>query len=157
MAGVSVGESEDNPVAINITALVDIIFCLCVFFMISFKFKQIEGKFDTWLSKEKGAQGMPLKAVIEEIRVAMFWDEANEDVVRKMGTRIVPDDDELQRLISDSYEDYKRMNKPDVALTIDAASQVPWDAVVEVINLAKRVGVEKIEFAFGAPPPRSAR
>ncbi len=157
MAGVSVGESEDNPVAINITALVDIIFCLCVFFMISFKFKQIEGKFDTWLAKDKGAQGMPLNAVIEEIRVAMLWDEANEDVVRKMGTRVVPDDDELQSLISDSYEDYKRMNKPDVALTIDAAAQVPWDAVVEVINLAKRVGVEKIEFAFGAPPPRTAR
>ena len=41
MAGVSVGESEENPVAINVTLLVDIIFCLCVFFMISFKFKQL--------------------------------------------------------------------------------------------------------------------
>ena len=50
MAGVSVGESEENPVAINVTPLVDIIFCLCVFFMISFKFKQLEGKLGspTW-------------------------------------------------------------------------------------------------------------
>jgi hypothetical protein len=54
---------------------VDIIFCLCVFFMISFKFKQLEGKFDTWLPKDKGYEGMPLKAVIQEIRVALLWDD----------------------------------------------------------------------------------
>ncbi len=149
MAGVSVGEAPDNPVAINITAMVDIIFCLCVFFMCSLHFKQLEGKFDTWLAKDKGAQGMPLNAVIEEIRVAIFWDEAKQDIIRKFGTRIVPEDEALQKLIGDSYADFKGLNKPDVSLTIDAEAKVPWEAVVTVINLAKRVGVEKIEFAFG--------
>src|SRR6266850_4494122 len=110
MAGVSVGEDNDNPVAINITPLVDIIFCLCVFFMISFKFKQVEGKFETWLAKDKGTEGMPLKAVIQEIRVALFWDEASESVVRKMGTKLVPEDDVLQKLIADAFEDFKRLN-----------------------------------------------
>mgnify|MGYP003577061836 CR=1 FL=1 len=150
MAGVSVGESDENPVNINVTPLVDIIFCLCVFFMISFKFKQLEGKFDTWLPKDKGFEGMPLKAVIQEIRVALFWDDVNRNVVRKMGTRIVPEDEQLLKLISDSYEDFKRLNKPDVGLTIDADFRVPWESVVGVMNIGKKAGVAKVEFAAGA-------
>ena len=154
MAGVSVGESDENPVNINVTPLVDIIFCLCVFFMISFKFKQLEGKFETWLPKDKGFEGMPLKAVIQEIRVALFWDDVNLAVVRKMGTRLVPEDDQLLKLITDSYEDFKRLNKPDVGLTIDADFRVPWESVVGVMNLGKKAGVAKVEFASGAPPPK---
>ena len=87
MAGVSVGEDAENPVAINVTALVDIIFCLCVFFMISFKFKQIEGKFDTWLSKSKGLVPMTTEELPKEIRIAMFWDERADRVNRQLGIR----------------------------------------------------------------------
>jgi biopolymer transport protein ExbD len=151
MAGSSgIGESEENPVNINITPLVDIIFCLCVFFMVSFKFKQLEGKFETWLPKEKGFEGMPLKAVIEEIRVALFWDDVNLKVVRKYGTRFVPENDQLQQLITESYQDFKRLNKPDVGLTIDADFRVPWESIIDVMNVGKKAGVSKVEFAAGA-------
>jgi biopolymer transport protein ExbD len=37
----------------------------------------------------------------------------------------------------------------DVPVTIDADSRVPWKDVMTVMNLAKREGVGKIEFAFG--------
>jgi biopolymer transport protein ExbD len=152
MAGSSgIGDgSDENPVNINITPLVDIIFCLCVFFMVSFKFKQLEGKFETWLPKEKGFEGMPLKAVIEEIRVALFWDDKNLKVVRKYGTRFVPENDQLQQLITESYSDFKRLNKPDVGLTIDADFRVPWESIIEVMNVGKKAGVQKVEFAAGA-------
>ena len=149
MAGVSVGEAPDNPVAINITAMVDIIFCLCVFFMCSLHFKQLEGKFDTWLAKDKGSQGMPVGTIIQEIRVALFWNEATGEVTRKIGTRVVPEDERLQELLAESFADFKRLNKPDMSLTIDADPLVPWQEVVNVINLGKRVGIEKVEFAFG--------
>ena len=148
MAGVSVGEAPDNPVAINITAMVDIIFCLCVFFMCSLHFKQLEGKFDTWLAKDKGSQGMPVGTIIQEIRVALFWND-DGTVTRKIGTRVVPEDDRLQELLAESFADFKRLNKPDMSLTIDADPKVPWQEVVNVINLGKRVGIEKVEFAFG--------
>ena len=45
---------EDNPVALNVAPMVDIIFCLCIFFMCSFHFKQLEGKFESWLPKGHG-------------------------------------------------------------------------------------------------------
>jgi biopolymer transport protein ExbD len=60
MASVNVGSEGDSPVAINVTPLVDIIFCLCVFFMISFRFKQIEGRFDAWLPRTTGVGPGPV-------------------------------------------------------------------------------------------------
>ena len=154
MAGVSVGESDENPVAINVTALVDIIFCLCVFFMISFKFKQIEGKFDTWLPKGKGTGGVgDSAAIIEEIRIAMFWDETEMVSKRQLKKRPVDDDDELQALMKEAHDDFVRMNKPDTPVTIDADARVPWDDVLRVVNICKRNQIDKIEFALGAPPP----
>ena len=146
-------DPNDNPVAINVVPMVDVIFCLCVFFMCSFKFKQIEGKFDSWLPRDKGAEGMPLNSVIEEVRVALFWDDAKQVTTRKIGTKYVPEDDRLQQMLKESKDDFERLHTgKEASLTIDADSKVPWNAVITVMNLAKRVKLEKIEFAFGAPP-----
>jgi biopolymer transport protein ExbD len=154
MAGVSVGESEENPVAINVTALVDIIFCLCVFFMISFKFKQLEGKFDSWLPKGKGATGsVQIEGILDEVRVAMFWDEVNQRTVRQLGTRRISSDEELAVLIKEGHDAWVRMNKPDTPVTIDAEARVPWNDVITVMNICKKNRIDKIEFALGAPPP----
>ena len=154
MAGVSVGESEENPVAINVTALVDIIFCLCVFFMISFKFKQLEGKFESWLPKGKGVCGVGAdSSILEEVRVAMTWDEVHQKTIRQFRNRKVETDDELSLLIKEGHEDWVRMNKPETPVTIDAEPKVPWDDVINVVNLCKRIQIDKIEFALGLPPP----
>jgi biopolymer transport protein ExbD len=155
MAGVNVGEDAENPVAINITALVDIIFCLCVFFMISFKFKQIEGKFDTWLPKNAGLIPFsPTEELPKEIRIAMFWDETAEKVTRQLGTRKVETSEELEVLIRQARDDFDRLGVPEIPVTVDADSRVPWNDVIDVVNLCKRVGIGKIQFALGAPPPK---
>jgi biopolymer transport protein ExbD len=155
MAGVSVGESPDNPVAINVTAMVDVIFCLCVFFMCSLHFRQLEGKFETWLPKGKGDKGgLVDQTALSEMRVAMFWDDAKQTTVRQFGQRYVATDDELQGLIKAAHDDYIRINKPDAPLTIDAMAAVPWSDVIDVVNIGKREKIEKIEFAMGAAAPR---
>lgn len=143
-------DQKENPVAINVVPMVDVIFCLCIFFMCSFKFKEVEGKFDSWLPKNKGADS-PMKEtdLIEEIRVAMFWDPTQQRVVRQLGQRKVEDDDELQELIRQGHEDHVRLNRPDTPVIIDADERVPWREVVNVINLIKRSKIDKIEFAMG--------
>jgi biopolymer transport protein ExbD len=146
-------DPNENPVAINVVPMVDVIFCLCVFFMCSFRFKQIEGKFDSWLPKGKGVGGVgDASSLIEEIRVAMMWDASGDKVIRQLGMRRVEEDEELQRLIKEAHDDYLRLNKPDVPVTIDADPRIPWRDVLNVVNLCKREKIEKIEFAFGAPP-----
>ena len=154
MAGVSVGESPDNPVAINLTAMVDIIFCLCVFFMCSLHFKQLEGKFDTWLPKGKGTGGVSNgQDPMQEIRVALQWDESTEKTTRMLGARRIQSNDELQGLIRDAYLAAVQLNRPDMPVTIDAEARVPMDEVITVVNLCKRERIDNIEFALGAPPP----
>src|SRR5258706_5264283 len=77
-------DPNENPVAINVVPMVDVIFCLCVFFMCSFKFKQIEGKFDSWLPKDKGIENAAnLPSVIEEIRIAMYYDDKSQTTFRQ--------------------------------------------------------------------------
>lgn len=151
-------DPNENPVAINVVPMVDVIFCLCVFFMCSLNFKQLEGKFDSWLPKGKGVGGSgSVSALIEEIRVAMFYDEKTGKTVRQLGNRRIDDDATLQQLIKDAHDDFIRLNKPDTPVTIDAESKVPWREVITVMNLCKRNSIDKIEFAMGAAPPAGAR
>jgi len=154
MAGAAMGDDGENPVNINITPLVDIIFCLCVFFMVSFKFKQLEGKFDSWLPKGKGSVGsVQIEGILDEVRVAMYWDEVNQRTIRQLGTRRIQSDEELAELIREGHDAWVKMNKPDTPVTIDAEARVPWNDVIAVMNLCKKNRIDKIEFALGAPPP----
>jgi biopolymer transport protein ExbD len=153
MASVSTGDEGDNPIAINVTPLVDVIFCLCVFFMISFRFKQIEGRFDAWLPRTTGLGPVPHLDIdpIVELRVALFWNETTRHAVRKLGSRLVATDEELERLLQGARDDCVRLGKPIVPLTIDADGRVPWSDVVDVVNLGKKSGIDRIEFAFPSP------
>ncbi len=147
------GEAEDNPVHMNVVAMVDIIFCLCVFFMCSFKFKQLEGKFQSWLPKGKGL-GSAVQDEIREIRIAMYYDKATSKTERFFGHRRLPDGDvgtgELATLIQGAYEDWVRKGKADVPVIIDGDVDVPWEEVMTIVNIAKRLEITNIEFAMGS-------
>jgi len=156
MAGSS--DSGDNPVAVNVVPLVDIIFCLCVFFMCSFKFRQLEGKFETFLPNTgHDAPPDPNDPVLTEMRVAVNWDAATRTVSRKFGLRTIDDDAELARAIADARLAFVARGKPDAPLTIDADVRVPWNAVMDVVNVAKRADVARLQFALGPDPKRSLR
>lgn len=148
------GEAEDNPLPINVVPMVDIIFCLCVFFMCSFKFRQTEGKFDTWLPKDRGTPEQPYPAapIVSEVRVAMTWDESSQRVTRRLGHRTYADDRELALAIEASHDAWVATGHPDAPVTIDADSRVPWREVTNVVNLTRARDITKIEFALGAPP-----
>ncbi len=153
MSGASIGDNDENPVAINVTAMVDVIFCLCLFFMCSLHFKQVEGKFDTWLPKGKGTEGVgSADQLIQEIRVVIFWDANLMQAIKHLGARRVSSDEELEALIKEAHEDSLRMNKPDMPVTIDADSRVPWSTIIDIVNLCKKNKIDKIEFAMGAAP-----
>lgn len=147
-------DPNDNPMAINVVPLVDIIFCLCVFFMCSFKFRQLEGKFDSWLPRDKGSEGLPSLDLISEVRVALTWEEATQSIRRKMTVREFPNDEDLQKAIAEAHQAWVTKGKPDAPVTIDADARIPWNEVVKVVNIIKRCNIEKIEFAMGAPPAK---
>jgi biopolymer transport protein ExbD len=156
MAGTSnVGEDADNPVAINATAMVDVIFCLCIFFMCSFHFKQLEGKIETWLPKEAGVSpGLAEKIVLEEIRIVLQWDAKGGTTVRRVGNRPpAQSDPDLISMVLKMAADYEKLGKKDFPVLLESARDVPWREIVHVMDLLKKERLERIEFT-APPPPR---
>ncbi len=147
------GDAEDNPVALNVVAMVDIIFCLCIFFMCSFKFKQLEGKFQSWLPKDKGSGQASDPGEIKEIRIAMLWDAERQTPIRMFGQRTVQEGEagikELESLIEGAYADWERKGNPDVPLIVDGDFALPWEEVISVVNIGKKLEMKNIEFAMG--------
>jgi biopolymer transport protein ExbD len=150
----NIGEEADNPVAINVTAMVDVIFCLCIFFMCSFHFKQLEGKIETWLPKEGGiSPSLADKVVLEEIRIVLDRDLRAATTTRRVGSRPPAESDAvLVEVVVSMTADYVKLGRKDFSVLIDAGRNVPWDDVVHVMDLLKKERIERIEFT--APPPR---
>jgi len=147
-AGGNIGEASDNPVGINITAMVDIIFCLCLFFMCSLHFKQVEGKIDSWMPKDRGPREGLVDPQLDEIRIFMKWDFDTSQVIRKVGNRNpVTSDEELLDLIRANMKDYARLGKVEVPVVVDATEAVPWNSVVHLLDLCKKEGLSKLNFA----------
>jgi biopolymer transport protein ExbD len=153
------GNQEDNPVAINVVAMVDIIFCLCLFFMCSLKFKPLDAKFESYLPKEigPGKDAIP-KDVIDEIRVLLSWNAAQNKLERLFGQNLcAPDqagDEKLKRLIKESYTESKSRGKPNIPLILDVGPKVPWKFVVDVFDIGRDAGMQKFQFGMGAPPDK---
>jgi biopolymer transport protein ExbD len=142
----NIGEASDNPVEINVTAMVDVIFCLCIFFMCSFHFKQLEGRIDAWLPKTGNQIGPVIdRPILEEIRVFIRWD-AEHGTVRKVVKSDVSSDQELIDAILARRGDYERAGKTVFPVIIDATPDVPWKDVVHVVDLCKQQKMSNIEF-----------
>jgi biopolymer transport protein ExbD len=152
MAATSFDNDADNPIAINVTPLVDIIFCLCVFFMISFKFKQVEGKFDVWLPKYPGSSGAPAPDSRASLRIALSWNDEAQVTTCSFGSRRIADDGALRELLRDAVDDARSVGAPQPAVVIDADARAPWRDVVRVIDLCRGEHLEALEFALAAPP-----
>ncbi len=150
----NIGEASDNPVAINITAMVDVIFCLCLFFMCSFHFKQLQGKIESWLPKDRGVfQGPASELVKDEICIVMRWDAGASATIRSLRHQEpIGTDDELIQAVVQIADGYRRSNNNKFPLVIDAEPAVPWRDVVHVMDLCKRNGIERIEFAAPERP-----
>ena len=139
--GGNIGEASDNPVEINVTAMVDVIFCLCIFFMCSFHFKQLEGKVDAWIPKES-PMGAGCWRIIDDVRVFMKWDADLKCTVRKVGNRgAVSTDAELVAIIEQYRQDFKKAGRADVPIIIDATENVPWQDVLHIVDLCNAEGL----------------
>jgi len=150
----NIGEESDNPVEINVTAMVDVIFCLTVFFMCSFHFKQLEGKIDAWIPKAvPHPGGVVCGPILEEIRIFMKWDAERNATVRKIGNRgAVANDAELVALIETYRKDFEKAGRTETPVLIDATEDVPWQDVLHIVDLCN---AEKLSLQFTAPvfPP----
>lgn len=95
------------------------------------------------------------KAGLERVRVNMRVDKATGQLVRKWGTHEVPAGAEGDAEMRESFEtimgDMVKFGLVDRSrVLVDAASDVPWQAVVEVIDIGLKAGLNGVQFWTGA-------
>ncbi|MBI3724846.1 biopolymer transporter ExbD [bacterium] len=159
MAGSAMGDGEE-AVSLNVTPHIDIIVCLCVFFMCSFHFRQLEGKLDSWLPHGPGCQTVPIHdARVEEIRV-LFTREPSGGTKVVFGSRVVGvlpvslgESLERERVLRDAealvvaqHEDYLNAGGTSVPVILDSEPGVPWRDVLAMLDLCKKRAIDKVEF-----------
>lgn len=106
-----------------------------------------------WRKKEP-SDAPPDVDRVPEVRIMMTWDEATQTVHRNIDGVEYAKDDALASAVKAVHATLVDDGKPDAPVTIDADPRIAWSEVTAVVNLIKRCGIEKIEFATGAPPKR---
>jgi biopolymer transport protein ExbD len=142
------GGAQENPVGVNITPMVDIIFCLCLFFICSFHFRQAEGKLETWLPQTHG--GFQGEGIVDPraTLVDMRWRAGRLELgVRGLAMRGDPEsaiaDLRALRAAGESA------GRADGRVVLLAGQDVPWEAVVRFLDLCRGAGIGPVE--LGAP------
>ncbi|MBI4712455.1 MAG: biopolymer transporter ExbD [Planctomycetes bacterium] len=146
---------EESSLDLPMTPMIDVIFQLIIFFMCSIQFKALEGKLLSYLPKDKGGCGGD-PPYIEEVRVNLIYNQTKPPLLTdiKIGQNPVRDWDELYNKVSVLWADIRTqaIKEEDIKpFKIDASDKIPAQAVVNTLDVLKRAGVAKIEFAVKPP------
>jgi len=151
---------EQASMELQMAPMIDVVFQLIIFFMCSIHFKSLEGKLYSYLPKDKGGiEGPRSLPPIDEVRIKLVYSENAPLLTRiKVGNTEFPDWDSLERQIRNISPN---LVTPDglefIPVKIDADDGIPAQSVVSVLNICKKAGVQKTEFAAKTSPSRSPR
>lgn len=150
---------EQASMELQMAPMIDVVFQLIIFFMCSIHFKSLEGKLYSYLPNGKGLRPTPVSCPIDEVRVKLVYSENAPLLTRiKVGSNEFPDWDSLENHIKGLVPNLvSRDGLEFIPVKIDADDGIPAQSVVSVLNICKKAGVQKTEFAAKTPPSRSPR
>lgn len=160
-------DGEDNEAHPDMTPMIDVVFQLLIFFLVSMKFKTLDMKIDAFLPKDKGLAKTITKIEEKPKAVAVLKRQKGQPF-----TRIKYQNVEIGR--TDSKENaqsgWARLtakakslrdayvaeggNPDDVSGEVDAAVMVPTGDVVRAVDAFIAAGITNVTFV-GTPPPGS--
>lgn len=136
--------TDDDELEINLTPLIDIVFLLLIFFMVSTTFTK-ESQLKIQLPKAEGEtatqQEIP-KLIIEISSLGIYAVKGPDDAAARSIISTSPK--ALQRAIRAAAED---QDKEKMVVIIRADKQTPHEAVVRALSVAARLGLVRITFA----------
>jgi hypothetical protein len=80
---------------------------------------------------------------------SLYWDADAQKTLRQFTNVRIRDDGHLRSLLRAAFADCERVGKVHTPCIIDGDELVPWHEIVNVINLAKKERIHRIEFAAG--------
>ena len=136
--------TDDDELEINLTPLIDIVFLLLIFFMVSTTFTK-ESQLKIQLPEAKGEQASTQKVpqlVIEISSLGVYAVKGPAD----SGARQVlnTSSDALQRVIKSAAQNQE---KDKIIVIVRADKQTPHEAVIRALSVAGQLGLSRITFA----------
>ena len=142
-------ESGDDDLQINLTPLIDIVFLLLIFFMVT-----------TTFTRESQLRIQLPEAQAEDVKVEKV--EQLEIEISALGVYAVkgPDDEAAREVINPSAEALKRAldksadveNREELVVIVRADRKTPHEAVIRALSVARQSGLTRITFATQVEP-----
>ncbi|RKY85001.1 biopolymer transporter ExbD [candidate division KSB1 bacterium] len=124
-------EKKKRKIFINITSLIDVMFLLLIFFMVT----------STFIEKP----GMDLELPDAETAVLKEVKDLVLTIDRKERVFINGEPVDINNVPSAFYAQYKK--NPQIALIIEADKRVDYGLVVSIMDIAKKTGIKKLILA----------
>lgn len=136
--------NRPRPPDINLTPLIDVVFLLLIFFMVSTVFEE-DTRIQVRLPEAQGEEVVADEPRVLEITI-------DRSGAFHIGGQAVgdPEVETLKQAISDAIGAAR-----DLPVLIRADAETPHQAVMTVMDAASRLGL--LRFAFAATPPDAAR
>src|SRR5262245_61880908 len=90
--------------------------------------------------------------VATPLRIELRPDASGSATTFRVNDGVAGDAATLEERLRSAIDEWKKTHSGAPPVTIDADTRVPWNQVVLVMNVGKKLGVGEVEFAFGAPP-----
>ncbi len=141
--------TDDDELEINLTPLIDIVFLLLIFFMVSTTFTK-ESQLKIQLPQAEGEKATPQeipKLIIEISALGVYAVKGPDDEAARQILNTSPD--ALQRVIRSAAEN---QDKEKMVVIVRADKQTPHEAVIRALSVAGRLGLTRITFATESQP-----
>jgi len=141
--------TDDDELEINLTPLIDIVFLLLIFFMVSTTFTK-ESQLKIQLPQAEGEKVTPQevpKLIIEISELGIYAVKGPDD--RTARQILNTSSDALQRVIRLAAEN---QDKDRMVVIIRADRKTPHEAVIRALSVAGQLGLTRITFATESQP-----
>ena len=160
-------DDEEMPKP-NMTPMIDVVFQLLVFFLVSMKFKTLDMKIEAFLPKDRGLAATITK-LEEKPKIVAVLKRKSTGAVLEKSTRVRVQNQTIGT--SDKSETWTVLTQKakaildrhvandgdpaDVKGEVDASALVPTGDVVRAVDAFIAAGLQDVTF-IGAPPPGSS-
>ena len=153
---------------LKLTAMIDVVFQLLIFFLVGTEFRKPEGELDAYLPEE----GAPVELIkrdvpVDEIRITLRVSQAGAtdraappsvllDEKPYTWSAAPPPARTFQNRLRELAGDAAMREK--VPVIIEAEPHLAYRWVIETLNLCRKMRIEKVNFAASkrnAPPPKA--